>query len=165
MDNVMVVNETPRRTSKSFGINNIKIENFKIPEAKEFTNFTIKTEIDVKKETQKFEPEFSIGNALVEQLNNGNCNLTFTLNKEVKEPIVIEFNLDEEQDVLVDNIFIEAEENSRANIILKYTTENENIRAYHNGVCNIKAKANSNITVTVLNLLNKILFHHLFCLF
>ena len=155
MNKVVVVNETPKRTSKSFGINNIKIENFEIPKTKEFTNVTIKTEIDIKTESNEFKPKFSIGDVLVEQLNNGNCNLTINIEKEIKKPIVIEFDLDEKQDVLVDNIFIDAKENSKADIILKYKTKNERIKSYHNGCCNIKLDANANITITVLNLLNQ----------
>lgn len=150
----VVLNETPRRTSKSFGINNYKVENFEMPEIKKFTNVNIKSEIEVEHKVHEFKPKYSIGNVLVDQLNKGNQTLYINIEKEVIEPIFIEFELDDNQDVLVDNIAISAEENSKANVILKYTTKNENVRAFHNGVCNVIAKANSNITVTILNLLN-----------
>ena len=40
MENI-VLNETPVRTSKNYGINNIEIKNFEEPIIKEFVNITI----------------------------------------------------------------------------------------------------------------------------
>ena len=41
------LNETPLRTSRNFNINNIKLENVKIPKnVKEFNNLKIKNETD-----------------------------------------------------------------------------------------------------------------------
>lgn len=151
----VILNETPRRTSKSFGINNFKIDNFKVPEIKEFTNVRITSEVEVKHKVQEFKPKYSIGDVLVNQLNKGNQTLYINIDKELKKPIFIDFELDDNQDVLVDNIMIDAKENTKASIILKYKTKNEIFKAFHNGVCNVIAKANSDITVTILNLLNK----------
>ena len=60
----VTLNETPRRTSKSFGINNYKIEDFELPEVKEFTNVTIDSEIEIEHDTYDFKPKFSIGSLL-----------------------------------------------------------------------------------------------------
>ena len=151
----VTLNETPRRTSKSFGINNYKIEDFELPEVKEFTNVTIDSEIEIEHDTYDFKPKFSIGNKLVNQLNNWNQKLYINIDKNVNEPIVIDFELDDKQNVLIDNVTIKAEEGTNATVILKYKTQNDAVDAFHNGVCNVTAKANSKLKVIILNLLNK----------
>lgn len=153
MENV-ILNETPRRTSKSFGINNIEIEHFDMHEIKDFTNVKIESDIKIKNTKNSFLPKFSIGKVLVDELNNANQNLFITIENEIKNPIIIEFELDGKHDVLVDNISIFAKKNSKASIILKYKTSNDNVKAYHNGVCQVFAEENSDIKVTILNLLN-----------
>ena len=40
----IILNETPVRTSKNYGINNIEIKDFEEPKIKEFTNITITDE-------------------------------------------------------------------------------------------------------------------------
>ena len=150
----IILNETPRRTSKSFGINNIAVRDFITPEMKDFTNVTIKSDVLVENRKKFFKPKFTIGDRLVKQLNEGNQNLYINIDKVVKEPIVIEFMLDDEQDVLIDNVFVRAYEGAKANVILKYVTKTDSVSAYHNGVCNVEANANSQVKVTVLNLLN-----------
>ena len=150
----VVLNETPKMTSKSFGINNIEINDFKNHKIKEFTNVNIKSSVKIENKNVFFDPKFSIGSILVNELNNANINLYINIEKEIKEPINIEFTLDKTQNILVDNIYINANENSKANIILKYRTANPKLEAYHNGVCQVVAQKGADITVTVLNLLN-----------
>ena len=151
---MVILNETPRRTSKSFGINNIEIKDFEMHKIKEFTNVKVESEIKIENTKNSFLPKFSIGKVIVDELNNANQNLFITIENEIKKPIIIEFELDEKQDVLVDNISIFAKKNSKASIILKYKTSNDNVDAYHNGVCQVFAEENSDIKVTILNLLN-----------
>ena len=153
MENV-ILNETPKRTSKSFGINNIEIKDFELPKIKNFKNVKLISDINIKNEHKKFEPKFSIGKNLVRQINDTNQNYVINIDSEVKKPIILEFNLDEKQNVLVDNIFINAGKNSKANVIIKYKNEGEEIKTFHNGACQIKAESGAEITVTILNLLN-----------
>ena len=150
----VILNETPRRTSKSFGINNFKVEDFSLPEIKKFKNVKIESEIIIQNNAHEFKPKFSIGKELVNQLKNANQKLYINIEESQKKPILIEFSLDETQNVLVDNIVIRAEKQVNATVILKYKTKNEHIKAFHNGVCEVKAKENSNIKVIILNLLN-----------
>lgn len=155
MEKVMVINETPRRTSKSFGINNIKIDDFELPKIKEFTNVSIESEVKIENDVHEFKPKFSIGKELVGQLNTkANQKLYINIDKSLSKPIVVDFELDEKQNVLVDNVVICAEEGTTATIVLKYKTQSENTIGFHNGACTVKAKANSNIKVIVLNLIN-----------
>ncbi|MBR3162791.1 MAG: SufD family Fe-S cluster assembly protein [Clostridia bacterium] len=156
MKKMVVLNETPRRTSKSFGINNIKIENFELPELKDFSNVNIETEVNIENTVHEFKPKFSIGEVLVNQIKDqANKKLYINIDKDIKKPIVIDFELDETQNTLVDNIVIRAEEGKKGTIILKYRTKNDDVQAFHNGVCNVKAKANADIKVIILNLLNQ----------
>ena len=57
---------------------------------------------------------------------------------------------------MADNITINAEENSKANIIIKYKTTTAHVKAFHNGACNVNIKKGAHIQVTILNLLNDI---------
>ena len=152
----IVLNETPRRTSKSFGINNIKIDDFNLPQAKQFTNVAFFSDVHISEEVHEFKPKFSIGDSLVNQLNNeANQEIYINIDKQLVSPIIVDFELDDEQNVLVDNVVIRVEEGIEATVILKYKTQNEAVKAFHNGACTVKAKANSNVRVIILNLLNQ----------
>lgn len=156
MEKVMVLNETPRRTSKSFGINNIKIDNIDMHEIKDFTNINVKSETKIESTVREFKPKFSMGDKFVKQLNaDANQKLYINIDKNIKEPIVVDFELDEKQNALVDNVVIRAEEGVKATVVLKYKTKNDEVEAFHNGACTVKAKANSDLKVVILNLLNK----------
>ena len=152
----IVLNETPRRTSKSFGINNIKIDDFNLPQAKQFTNVAFFSDVHISEEVHEFKPKFSIGDSLVNQLNNeANQEIYINVDKKLSSPIIVDFELDDEQNVLVDNVVIRVEEGIDATVILKYRTQNEAVKVFHNGACTVKAKANSNVKVIILNLLNQ----------
>lgn len=153
MENVKL-NETPRRTSKSFGINNYKPENFDLPEIKEFSNVKIESEVVIGNDVHEFKPKFSIGKELVNQLNRANQKLYINIDKSLENPIIIDFELDEQQNVLVDNVVIRAEEGVKATVVLKYKTQSDVAKAFHNGLCNVKSKANSDVKIIILNLLN-----------
>ena len=150
----VVLNETPKRTSKSFGINNIEINDFENHKIKEFTNVSIKSSVKIENKNVFFDPKFSIGTALVNELNNANKSLYLNIKEEIKEPINIEFTLDQKQNVLVDNLFINASKNSKATVVLKYKTDSDDLKVYHNGVCQVFAQENAQIKVIILNLLN-----------
>lgn len=156
MEKAMIINETPRRTSKSFGINNIKIEKFTMPKTKEFTNINIEPKIKIENDIHEFKPKFSMGEDFVNQLNaDANQKMYINIDKNIEEPIVVDFELDENQNVLVDNVVIRVEEEVKATVVLKYKTQNKKIQAFHNGACTVKAKANSNVQIIILNLLNQ----------
>ena len=154
MENV-ILNKTPKMTSKSFGINDIEIKDFEKQKIGKFTNVKISGNVKPENKNVFFDPKFSIGTNLVDELNNGNQNIYLNIKEEIKEPIFIEFTLDKEQNVLVDNLYINATKNTCASIIVKYRTANDEIKAYHNGVCQVNAEEGANLTVTILNLLNE----------
>ena len=102
MKKMVVLNETPRRTSKSFGINNIKIENFELPELKDFSNVNIETEVNIENTVHEFKPKFSIGEVLVNQIKDqANKKLYINIDKDIKKPIVIEIPFEEYKELLI----------------------------------------------------------------
>ena len=151
----VILNKTPKMTSKSFGINDIEIKDFEKQKIGKFTNVKIIGNVKAENKCVFFDPKFSIGTNLADELNNGNQNIYLNIKEEIKEPIFIEFTLDKEQNVLVDNLYINATKNSYANIVVKYRTANDEIKSYHNGVCQVNVEEGANLTVTILNLLNE----------
>lgn len=149
------LNETPVRTSRNFNINNIKIENTEIPQnIGQFKNVVIKREND----NIKIEPHasmtkltYGVGKTLENQVNEkANQNLQITIDSKENQEIEIDFNFDNHNTQLVENIEINANEGSNATIIIKYEEE-QNQNSYHNGIINVVAKENSKINIIILN--------------
>lgn len=153
----ITLNETPVRTSKSFGINNIQFEEFIVPQIQEFTNVQIKSEIEVLNQKDYFDLKYEIEKNLTTQiLEKANQSLLINIpeGKEVTNPIVIDFTLTGKQSTLVDNIFIKANNNSKVEVIIKYKCEKENDKCYHNGICRVLADKGADVKITIVNLLN-----------
>lgn len=92
MENI-VLNETPVRTSKNYGINNIEIKNFEEPIIKEFVNITIAdAENCITNKKEDFNLKFGLGEYFTKQIKDeSNVNLKVDINKNIKEPIIIKF--------------------------------------------------------------------------
>lgn len=153
---MLKLNETPIRTSRNFNINNIKLENIEIPEdISEFNNLkTTKNVQDVVSNNCNL--TYGVGDILIEQIkNSSNKNLKITLENNEIEETLIEFNFDEANKILIDNIEIVANEEVSATIIIKYNTKSD-IQCYHNGIIKTHAHKNSNVKIIVVNLLNTI---------
>ena len=123
----IVLNETPVRTSKNYGINNIEIKDFEEPVIKEFKNIKITdNENCVSSEKENINLKFGLGEYFLNQSNEqSNVDLKINVDKKLKEPIIIEYNLDKSNNVLVDNININAKDNTKANIIVIYKSADE----------------------------------------
>lgn len=159
------LNSTPVRTKSWLNINDISIMDIEVKENKEFRNININHKengITIKKfddENQlPMNKEFIYGvnkDLISEGEKDFNVGYIITIEKgiNIKEPVIIEFNMDKENDKLIDNIFINCEENSKANIIIKYTSLDDSV-GYHNGICKIFSKKNSEVKVVKVNLLN-----------
>lgn len=150
----MKLNETPIRTSRNFNINNVKLENIDIPKnISEFSN--IKTTTNVQEvAANNCELTYGLGNVLIDQIkNNSNKNLKIVVDNKKNENTLVEFNFDENNNILIDNIEIIVNENCTGTIIVKYNTKS-NIQCYHNGIIKIYAHKNSNVKIIVVNLLN-----------
>ncbi len=159
MENLKL-NETPVRTAKNFRINNIKLENIEIPEViPEFENITITSDtskIDI--EQNENNRDINLAYGLSEELKNqvkaqANQKLKLNLNGCKNEETEIDFKFDDENSILLDNIEIIANENTKSTVIIKYTSNQEN-ENYHNGIIKAKAKENSELNIILINLMN-----------
>ena len=139
------LNKTPIRTSKNFNINSIKLDNVNIPN--KIGNFN---NIEIQGETSKINIEQANGCSLVyglgEDFSNqvkeqANQKIKLVIDNKTNKEIQINFKFDKENQSLVDNIEIIANENTSSTVILKYESE-KNIEAYHNGIIKLFAKHN-----------------------
>ena len=160
MENLKL-NETPVRTARNFRINNMKLENIAVPEViPTFENVTIigdtsKINIDSNTDTNLV---YGLSEELTNQVKHGanqkiKLNINNTQNKKEKTEAEIDFKFDDENSVLIDNIEITANENTKSTIIIKYTSNQEN-ESYHNGIIKAKAKKNSELNIVLVNLMN-----------
>lgn len=166
----IILNETPIRTTNNFGINNIKIENFEMLEIKAFSNVKIENykiqdineSLNIKNNKENLASKnlltqnikYGLGELFTNQIiENSNVNIEINISKNIENPIIINLDLDEKNNVLVDYIKIKAMENTSADITIIYKSE-EKIKGYHNGLCQIESKENANIHVTIINLVN-----------
>ena len=159
MNNIKL-NETPVRTARNFNINNIKLENIKVPEQiSEFENITITgdtSKTNIEQNANKIDLVYGLSKDFINQVNTkSNQKLKLTINSNENSKTQIDFNFDEENNTLVENIEIIAKENTNSTIILKYLSEEE-VEAFHNGIIRVNAKENSNIDIILVNLMNTI---------
>ena len=163
MENLKL-NETPVRTAKNFRINNIKLENIEIPEViPAFENVTIigdTSKIDIVQNNINTDTNLIYGlsdeltNQVKTQANQKiKLNINNSQNKKEKAEAEIDFKFDDENTVLIDNIEITANENTKSTVIIKYTSNKEN-ECYHNGIIKAKAKKNAELNIVLVNLMN-----------
>ena len=150
------INETPRRTSRNFNINNIKLENIEIPEKiEEFKNIEIKTsKAIVETKIDEFTLNYGLGEVLENQVKKqSNKQIKLVIDEKEDESIEITFHLDNQNVSLLENIEIVAKPNSKATIIIKYLSDG-NEKEYHNGIIRTIAEENANIDIVLVNLVN-----------
>ena len=154
----MELNETPVRTSRNFNINNIKLENIEIPEEiLTFENVTIigdTSKMNIDKNTSNIKLTYGLNEILTKQVvEQSNQKLKLIVNDKSNEGTQMDFNFDDENSTLVDDIEIVADENTNTTITIKYI-QNDDIEAFHNGVIRVNAKQNSKVNIILVNLLN-----------
>lgn len=149
------LNETPVRTSRNFNINNIKIKDVEIPEVIEkFKNIKILDSCKIDSNISNYDLQYGIGSKLIEQVkNSANNKLRLVIEAKANNQIEIDYEFDENNLNLVEDIEIIANEGSNSDIILKYKSK-DNVNAYHNAVIRVIAKENSNLNISLVNLLN-----------
>lgn len=157
---LLKLNETPVRTSRNFNINNIKLENISIPqEINNFNNMQVygdESKVIIDNQNTKLNLTYGLGDFFTNQVsNNANKKIKIVIDKKVNKEIEIDFKFDKENNDLIDNIEIVAEEQAKGTVILKYITD-KNIQAFHNGVIRLLAKKNSKVNIIVANLMNEL---------
>lgn len=157
-----ILNKTQTRTSNNYGINEIKLK-LDIPEIREFQNFTLispeadkliiaSDETSQSKEGSNNEKMFSrIG---LELKANHTTNITIPENTKINEPVILEFEFDDENRNLVDNVKITFKKNSEATIILKYKAEQNEEKYFHYLKNEVNLEENARGTIIISNLIN-----------
>ncbi|HSH36096.1 Fe-S cluster assembly protein SufD [Schnuerera sp.] len=92
---------------------------------------------------------------LAEESYNSGIIFYIPRNIKIDKPIKIEFNMDEENPVAINQNIIVVEEGSEGTIIMDYTTS-EKVKAFHNGLTKIYAKENSIINIIKIQRMNDI---------
>lgn len=154
------INETPVRTSKSFKINNITIEDFELPEKlEEFKNVTVSeigSKITISSEVDKAELKYGLSDLLTNQVNEqSNYKANIIVDCKTHKEAEIDFKLDKTNPNLAETIKITANEDTKSTIILKYDTV-EDVQAYHNAVIRAKVKKNAVLNIVIVNLMNEL---------
>lgn len=155
---MLVLNETPVRTSRNFNINNIKLEDIDIPEKINFFGnldiFIESEKINVDYQNTNPKITYGVGEEFINQVKNrSNCSLKILIDTKVNKELILNFELDERNNNLLENIEITANENSKATVYIKYNAT-DNVKGFHNGIIKLFAKKNSNINIVFINLLN-----------
>lgn len=160
------LNEIPVKTKEWLRVNNVSLEKHNLPKIKKFTNIednieTIKgvkvselTKGKILSLNKKF--TYGVGKELIsqgEEKFNSSYLIDIEKGANINIPILIEYKFNEENNTLVDNLVIRANENSKATIIIAYLSE-ESSSGYHNGICKIYGENNSEVKVIKVNLLN-----------
>ena len=153
---MLKLNETPVRTSRNFHINNIKLEDIKLPSnVKEFKNLTITKDSErdlVLEDLDNYDIKYGLGlESLIQEKTNSRFKLDVTT--KTSKDIVIEYKLDKDNNNLLENIEIVLEENTKSTIIIKYECDGD-IEGFHAGIVKVIAKPNSISNIIVVNLLN-----------
>ncbi|MGL4740785.1 MAG: Fe-S cluster assembly protein SufD [Sarcina sp.] len=157
------INKIPVRTAKIQEVNaitlddkSVQIEKFEAVkiDAKEVKGLEIKT-LDRNNEVLKAALKYGVGTELVREANEDFTNgllITLEAGTKIEEPIIIDFEMNEKNKTLVDNIVVVAKEDSQVEIIVKYSSD-ENLEGYHNGVARVLASKNAKVQLTKVNLL------------
>lgn len=149
----MILNQTPIRTSKNYKINNIELD-IEVPKKiKEFSGLTIlgdTSNFNISDKVSKNPLKY--GNGLENQIfEKGNQNIKIEETK--TGTLYLDFNFNEEDHELIENIEIDANTKSKTTIYIKYMSD-DNFECYHNGIIRVNAKANSKTNIVVVNMLN-----------
>ena len=146
----MELNNTPIRTSKNFGINNIELKNIEIPkDIEEFKNVQIinKNSI-IDNNVQKVNLKYGISNLFVDNINKNANSKIHICNCKNDENIRIIYTFDDKNRNLINYLEIEG---NNCNIIIEYKSKT-NKPCFLNSA--IKLNAKNNVDITVINFLN-----------
>ena len=147
------LNNTPVRTSRNFGINNIELKDIELPkELKEFKDMEIINEgCILEKNISNKKLVYGNGKELEENiLKNANKSLKIISNSK-NANIKIKYSFDDEALELIDNIEIIADNN--INAVIEYSSKTKE-KCFHNGIIRVIANENTKVNVILVNLLN-----------
>ena len=152
------INETPVRTSRNFGINNIELDNINMP-----NNFGYFSNVDINIESAKDKVSFDnseykkltygLGEELENQIKEKcNCPLKIDVSSILNKEINIDFDFNQSNRNLAENIQITATEKTKSTVILAYRSDDD-ASYYHNGIIRVLANKNTEVNVVIVNFL------------
>ena len=156
----MKLNETPVRTSRNFGINNVKLDDIEIPEiVDEFDNFEIinnNQKVKIESNCSEVELVYGLNDDLTNQINEcSNKNIKIDIDGKNEKDINLNFKFDKDNLNLIENIEIIAKEEARATVIIKYQSEDD-IECFHNGAIRLTCENGSKVNIVLVNLMNMV---------
>lgn len=155
---MLKLNETPVRTSKNFGINNIKLDDIEFPEKlNKFKNVTCSGAqcAPTIEHSDYFDVSYTnlvygISKAAEENVLT-ECNSLIKFNVKAKDDIKLVFDFDDENLNLVN--FIEVDARADCNLVIEYNSKTDK-KCFHNGILKLNVNSSSKVNVIIVNLLN-----------
>ncbi len=166
------LNSIPVKTYRWLNVNHLKIDEVirkdKKPYSKKFVDYmddenisigTISNIVSINQHLNKIDDEkyeYGVSKKMVELAENSyNAGVYAYIKRgaNIEKPIRIQYAMDKENDLVIDNNIIVASENSRATIVIDYYTLDD-VDAFHNGALKIFAKPGANITVIKIQRMN-----------
>lgn len=174
MKNIKVLNKTSYPTWKHLKVNSTSIEDFSLPtvgtynmESIEHDELKLINLLDSKDNIAEFKDyinynkDFGVSKEVVdytEKNYNSGWIIVAEVNKIASKPVKLLYNLDGENNILVDNNIIVAKENSSLTVVIDYSTVSGG-RAFHSGVTKVFASKGSKVKVIKVQRLNDISIH------
>lgn len=171
------LNTLPVTTWRWLNVNDLKIKGFKLERVldynKEFLaddnikNIIVKkmnSKVDVKENLKCYankEESYGVSKefaALGEKLYNSGVFIHASKNAQNSEPIKLQYILDEENPMVIDNNIIIAEENSELTVVIDYAS-NDSVDGFHNGVTKVYAKDGAVVNIIKVQRLNDKSYH------
>ena len=151
---MLILNQTPVKTSKNYGINNIKLDIEKPKRIEDFFGVTITGDIEnysISENVSKSPLKYGVDKEIKEKnIRSGNQDLK--IEAKSKGTLKIEFDFNEENRNLIENIEIIGKRNNT--IIFYYKSEDEK-KCYHNGIIKVIAERNSETNILIINTINQ----------
>ncbi|MBZ9686222.1 Fe-S cluster assembly protein SufD [Clostridium estertheticum] len=172
----LALNKLPVTTWRWLGVNEYKLKDFHMPNVPKYNKAVIKQddfagvlvqETNIKKVNYDFiesyfnKEKYGVSEELVllaRNSNNTGVLIHAPQGERLLKPIQIEFYGDKENEVIIDNNLIIAEENSEITVVMEYLTEDETL-VFHNGLTKIYAKDGAVVNVIKVQRMNKFSQH------
>lgn len=153
----LILNQTPVRTSENYLINNILLNDIISNEHTKFENINyidFDENIEITQDTSIIDLSYGNGEETEENVKkNSNVKLRIELKKSSEKENIINFVFDEKNTQLIDDIEIICSENVSGKLTIKYSSKS-NLSKVHNGIIRTNLKINSNLKLTIINLLD-----------
>lgn len=163
------INKLPVRTWSWLAVNDTSLKN-SVPDIKPYAKEPLKSSLEVFKSITSDYPVLDIemrsiptgageeAVKFVEANKNSGVRIRVPAGSQVKEPVYLEYELDQENSTVVDLNHIIAEEGSSVTVVMVYRS-NEGCSVFHSGLTYLYAGENAEINLIQVQLLNDQAIH------